>query len=352
MMYLAVREDDIDKAESLVARVGKDYGDSVMFAVAHRDTVTVARLRGEARSARSIGEVSGAADQVGGWLLELPTAESFVRIAAARPEPSGRTSLLLALTQLGQGRWMSADSAFAAAARAPDAPEAPLRRGIAAALPFLALPRAELEAIRADLTAWDPATRPAGGAGPTSDLLPQLRLYALGLVASRLGDAGGALRTAAQLETAAAAPDNLPVVRSFAAAVRADVALAAGRPADALKALEAVRGQVPLDLTSSSSFTEDYPRFLRAEALLATGRDDEARRWLETGFDNTADMIVFQAQASLRLGDLYERKGERQKAIDNYARFLRLWGGCDPRLRPAVEEARTRLARVVAEPGS
>ena len=109
---------------------------------------------------------------------------------------------------------------------------------------------------------------------------------------------------------------------------------------------------MPLDLTSSSLFTEDYPRFLRAEALLATGRDDEARRWLETGFDDTPDMIVFQAQASLRLGDLYERKGERQKAIDNYARFLRLWGGCDPRLRPAVEEARTRLARVVAEPGS
>ena len=31
MMHLAVREDDIVKAESLVARVGKDYADSAMF---------------------------------------------------------------------------------------------------------------------------------------------------------------------------------------------------------------------------------------------------------------------------------------------------------------------------------
>src|SRR5437899_307584 len=93
MMYLAVREDDIGKAESLVARVGKDYGDSVMFAVAHRDTVMVARLRGEARSAHSIGEVSGAADQVGRCLLELPTpAAHSGQPHSSRPPPWHRTT--------------------------------------------------------------------------------------------------------------------------------------------------------------------------------------------------------------------------------------------------------------------
>ena len=44
MMHLAVREDDLPRAESLVARVGKDFADSAMFAVAHGDSATVARL--------------------------------------------------------------------------------------------------------------------------------------------------------------------------------------------------------------------------------------------------------------------------------------------------------------------
>jgi hypothetical protein len=33
-----------------------------------------------------------------------------------------------------------------------------------------------------------------------------------------------------------------------------------------------------------------------------------------------------------------------------YARFVRLWMGCDMRLRPAMEDARARLARLTGEP--
>ncbi len=88
---------------------------------------------------------------------------------------------------------------------------------------------------------------------------------------------------------------------------------------------------------SARPFSEDYARFLHGEALLALGNDDEALRWLEHGFDATPDEAAFRAPVSLRLGDIYERKGERQKAIDEYARFVRLWAACDARLRPAVE---------------
>ncbi len=55
MMHLAVSEEDIAKAESLVARVGKDYADSAMFAVAQGDSATVARLLVEARDSVSVG---------------------------------------------------------------------------------------------------------------------------------------------------------------------------------------------------------------------------------------------------------------------------------------------------------
>ena len=351
MMHLAVSEDDIVKAESLVARVGKDYADSAMFAVAEGDSTTVARLLAETKDSVNQFMLLNAAWQIGEWLEQPAAAEPFARAAAARPDRQLRASLTLADNLVSQGRWTAADSAFVLASHIGEDGWPRLARGLAAALPFLAVPRAELEAVRADVTAWDPARNPASAAGPGVALLPQVRLYVLGLLASRLGEADAALRAAAQLETAAVATESVPVVRALAAAVRADVALAAQRPADAVKALEAVRGGVPLDLMSGSSpFSEDYARFLRGEALLALGNDGEALRWLENGFGGTPDEMALRAQVSLRLGDIYERKGERQKAIDAYARFVRLWARCDERLRPAVEEARGRLAKLTAEP--
>ena len=62
--------------------------------------------------------------------------------------------------------------------------------------------------------------------------------------------------------------------------------------------------------------------------------------------------MLLRGPVLLRLGDIYERTGERQKAIDAYARFVRLWSACDAPLRPAVDDARARLARLTAEPRS
>jgi tetratricopeptide (TPR) repeat protein len=45
-----------------------------------------------------------------------------------------------------------------------------------------------------------------------------------------------------------------------------------------------------------------------------------------------------------RLGELYERQGQKDKARMYYSRFVELWKDCDPELRPEVDEAR-RLAR-------
>lgn len=351
MMHLAVSEEDIPKAESLVARVGKDYADSAMFAVARGDSATVARLLAEARgTASNVGLLVNAAWQIGDWLERPGAAEPFARAAAARPERKARANLVLAENLVSQGRWSAADSAYLAAARAAADGWPRVARAISATLPFLAVPRGELEIIRMDIASWDPARESAGAPGPAAVTLPQTRLYALGLLASRLGEPEAALRAATQLETSPVESDYLPAVRALAAVVRADVALARRRPADAVGALEGVRGAVPLDLSGLSPFGEDYARFLRGEALLALGRDDEARRWLLNGFDATPDAMAFRAQASLRLGDLYERKAERQKAIDETSRFLRLWAGCDARLRPALEDARVRLARLTGEP--
>ena len=47
-----------------------------------------------------------------------------------------------------------------------------------------------------------------------------------------------------------------------------------------------------------------------------------------------------------RLGELYEAKGDKAKAIAYYQKFVDLWKNADPELQPQVAEARRRLARL------
>ena len=47
-----------------------------------------------------------------------------------------------------------------------------------------------------------------------------------------------------------------------------------------------------------------------------------------------------------RLGELYEARGDRQKAARYYAKFIELWKNADPELQPKVAEVRKRLARL------
>src|SRR4051794_39786438 len=222
MMHLAVSEDDIVKAESLVARVGKDYADSAMFAVAEGDSALIARLLGEAKDSVHIGLVINAVWQIGEWLGQPAVAERFARVAAARPERPARTNTELARNLVSQGRWTAADSAYRRGMAATTDGLPRLQRGLAAAMPFLSVPRPELEAINADLAAWDPASNQASAAiaGPVPGMLAAARLYALGLLAVRLGEREAAARGAAQLEALPATdPISVPA-RSLAAAVR------------------------------------------------------------------------------------------------------------------------------------
>jgi tetratricopeptide (TPR) repeat protein len=49
------------------------------------------------------------------------------------------------------------------------------------------------------------------------------------------------------------------------------------------------------------------------------------------------------AKSFYMLGKIYEQKGQKEKAIENYTKFLDLWINADPGL-PEVEDARKRLA--------
>ncbi len=51
-----------------------------------------------------------------------------------------------------------------------------------------------------------------------------------------------------------------------------------------------------------------------------------------------------------RMGELYEARGERDKAKEYYSRFVALWRDADSDLQPAVQDVRARLAQLSAEP--
>jgi len=97
-----------------------------------------------------------------------------------------------------------------------------------------------------------------------------------------------------------------------------------------------------MKVTGSSPFYyEEYDQFIRAELLYTLGRDGEALQ----AYRGIADHLFHSgAPAHLRLAEIYERQGERQKAREHYARFAELWKDADPELQPLVEDARRRMA--------
>jgi len=50
-----------------------------------------------------------------------------------------------------------------------------------------------------------------------------------------------------------------------------------------------------------------------------------------------------------RLGELYEEKGDKAKALESYSRFVELWKNADPVLQPAVRDVKARMAKLAGE---
>lgn len=53
----------------------------------------------------------------------------------------------------------------------------------------------------------------------------------------------------------------------------------------------------------------------------------------------------------VRLAELYDERGDLERAAGHYGRFVELWADADPDLEPRVEAARARLAEIVRERG-
>jgi tetratricopeptide (TPR) repeat protein len=93
-----------------------------------------------------------------------------------------------------------------------------------------------------------------------------------------------------------------------------------------------------------------------ARAFEAAGANDSTIATWERYLSRTdvdrinADQFSL-ARALKRLGELYEAKGERAKAIDRYSELIELWKRADPQLQPLVTDLKARVARLTARSG-
>ena len=358
MWDLAVREDDYAAAASMVNRMKSPPPSmQILLTFAQGDSAARAAIVERAKGLDSHqSQIAGRF--VATFLQDFAAAESLARLdlQERRSLPIRlRAQTFLAWLELARGRWTASKAAFAAAQRMDETSPLIAQRAMAASLPFLAVPRSDLESIRAELGAWNPSAQAAEpNAGLAIRLQQQLRLYLLGLLSARLGDQSSATRFAAEIERTAAPQEARDVIRGLAQTVRTDIAAQSGRIAPTG---QVDQGAIPLELvsvrlfTNAREYTLEHARYLHVLQLRAKEQYNEALRWIETSFQGSPSEIVYLAPMHLLSGEIYERLGERQKALDHYRRFVSLWRYCDAALQPRVAEAETAIARLERRTG-
>jgi serine/threonine-protein kinase len=204
----------------------------------------------------------------------------------------------------------------------------------------VAMPVANLQALRDTIAAWHPSIGTAGFFPFPAKVLPQVRSYLLGVLSARLHDPAGVNSSITSLRLSAASNDS-GVSLDLIHLVRAEDARNGHRLSEALREVERI--QPPLRNYAAFSFRPAYAhaRFLRAEILRELGRDDEAARWygsLSEQYD-----AMYLPLMHLRMAQISQRRGLPGAAASHYARFVALWKDCDPELRPLVDQANAAL---------
>ncbi|HEX9632105.1 MAG TPA: protein kinase [Gemmatimonadales bacterium] len=130
----------------------------------------------------------------------------------------------------------------------------------------------------------------------------------------------------------------------WARALSAELALADGRYEDARKDALAF---------GTRFFCQACLAAMLGQIHDGAGRPDSALTQLEAYATSMQRFLFWDfpdlARTYQRLGELYEQRGNREKAVEWYSRFTDLWAGADPALQPVVQDVRGRIQRLTAE---
>ncbi|MBI3981446.1 MAG: protein kinase, partial [Gemmatimonadetes bacterium] len=146
-------------------------------------------------------------------------------------------------------------------------------------------------------------------------------------------------------EYEAAVPDGQRRANGFRHIAAAAVAKAEGRYREAVSLYRAGHDE---------SFCGTCALFELGQAFEKAGEPDSALAVYERAVNTPNLYRMYDEHATLaptykRLGELYEERADRERALDYYARFVDLWKDADPELQPVVNEVRGRMARLVGE---
>jgi tetratricopeptide (TPR) repeat protein len=277
------------------------------------------------------------------------TVASILTQPARSPEVRALGHMNLAYLYATQGRWRQARVELAAA-ESLDSTRALELGAYLMAVPLLPVSPTDLQNERAAIRHLDPAAvaasmHPSAWVAVHNGLHEHLKLYLVGLLSARLGDAAAAESCAAALERLPSPHGADSFSLDLALGLRAQVARAAGRPEEALQLLERAPRRRWYQLTLTSPFfSQAAERYLRAALLEETGRQEEALRWYSSFEEVSQFDLAFLPASHLQRAAIYEQRGDLERAAHYLRRFIELWSAADPELLPLVRRAEQRLA--------
>ena len=193
--------------------------------------------------------------------------------------------LVLAHVAVAQGDLAAAEAELSRAESLDQAWGLELRAFLLA-LPFVPWPDGLVAAARAALEAWDPAKAPPNVSLPLAfhnSLHPHLRAYLLGLLAARVRNESALIEAGEFLAELDVPEEGQVLVERLARSLRAELLVLRGDAAGALAELAGAPADVWFQYAVASPFyCGAFERWRRGTLLLALGREEEGRGWLDS----------------------------------------------------------------------
>jgi len=297
--------------------------------------VPVADLWTLGRSIATLTPALGLADSVAG-LLRSPARAPADRILG---------HLLRVELRMARGQWRGAREELGRLGLLDPALAAQVD-AYYATLPWVPLSAGDLAQARERLAAWAPNPPPAAASAPglpRAEAREISQLFYEAVLAGRGGDSSAAMGIVGRLERALAAVDTPGPLASLPLTARAAVRLGHGNPAGALAALDSIAQGVGL-APAAPQLSHALQRFLRAEALAATGRHDEALGYYGSFVVLFAYDLPYRGPGLLGEAAELAALGRQAEARRKYRDFLALYAESDPRFEPLLRRARQALA--------
>ena len=157
----------------------------------------------------------------------------------------------------------------------------------------------------------------------------------------------------ARFQSESAAEAKAPASKQPIAALMGEIALAEGKAEEAVKQFRAA----DIEEDGAPTVCEGCTYFNLGRAFDKAGQPDSVTAYYERylavpaapGRRNNDGQALAVIQK--RLGEIYESKNERQKAIAHYGAFVEQWKAADADLQPAVASVKKRIAELQIKEG-